>query len=247
MKYDLYYGKPTSYSFAEIVDQFSSKSINSIKTSTIPFLEYWKSTEQRLQLLKKNLNIKSNVLKLCFEYPTPSYKSNKSSMTDLMIIGEKEKIAVEAKYTEVKVKLEMIDKWKLDSKGQYTENRKEVLNHWIKMIKPFLLSQLKVEEIGTLPYQFLHRTASACYENNGTAYVIYQLFYDDETKSKMEKYVSKITDAVKLIQPSEKLKFYIGRIKVRLKDRNIEKESILQELKIRSVYDIQSEVELEKL
>jgi len=237
MKIKLYYGKPTNYDFNEIIDQFSPNSINSVQTSTIPLLDYWKNTQEKIKFLKDKLNLESKNFKLCFEYPTRSYKSKKSSMSDLMIIGENEKIAVEAKYTEVvKIKIKKIEDW-----NNNTEDREKVLDYWIDKITPFVVNQIDKNKIGTIPYQFLHRTASACFENNGKAYVIYQIFYDSQTKEKMGNFISLLKESVENIKPSERLRFYIFSIKVDL-IKEIKKDSVLNFLKNHQLYKFENEV-----
>jgi len=240
MKIELYYGKPAKYDFYEIIDQFNPNSINSIKTSTIPLLEYWKNSQVRIKLLKDRLELNSKLYKICYEYPTKSYKSNKSSMTDLMILGQNEKISIEAKYTEVNEKIELINAW-----NNKTENRENVLDHWIEIIKPYLSNNLSNQvfknKIATIPYQFLHRTASACFENNGKAYVIYQIFYDSHTKIKMDKFISILKKSVEILNPNEKLKFYLYSIEIDLV-KEINKESVLKFIKNNQLYSFKNEL-----
>jgi len=183
MSYKLFFGRPDFTDYNEILDMFSNSKLNSIKTSTVPHVQYWKNTQKAVNVIEKNLDLILNNSELFFEYSTPSFGSNKSSMTDLMIIAQNCKIAIEAKYTEyVKGKYQTISEWYSDGKNK--ENRLNVLEYWKSLISNFS----DCEDLGitsSLPYQFLHRTASACYRNEGYAAVIYQLFYDRENRDKM--------------------------------------------------------------
>ncbi len=201
---EIYYGRPIKQSFSEVIDQFSSKEINSLKTSTLPLLDYWKKTDERIDFLFNKVNIRSSNIQLCFEYPTRSYKSNKSSMTDLMIMCNGIRIAIECKFTEVNMD-ETINKWNKDE----TQNRRKVISHWLNILKPFTSEEISIDSIGELSYQFLHRTASACYNNQKKAFTIYQIFYDNSTQNTMIDFIGMIKRYVKLIKPNENLKFSI--------------------------------------
>jgi hypothetical protein len=79
------------------------------------------------------------------------------------------------------------------------------------MIEPFRKSNGSVDDI---EYQFLHRTASACFETKGQATVIYQLFYNERTKDNLSTYKDGLANYVRLLDPKDNLKFYIWEIEV---------------------------------
>lgn len=234
----IYWGSPKINDYYLILDYFSNTKINSIKTSSVPLAQYWQDSGKKLAELEKNLGFKINNAELCFEYPTKSYGSNRASMTDLMIIGDDLKIAVEAKYTEyAKGDYEAISKW-LES-GSKPENRVKVLKYWKDMIKPF--ADFKEDEINSIPYQLLHRTASACCENNGRAVVLYQIFYDTSTDSKLDKFIKELESARSIIKPKENLHFVINKIKVdkiheEVKEKDFKKEEVFQFMKRGKAY-----------
>ncbi len=87
------------------------------------------------------------------------------------------------------------------------------MTHWKELLSDF--SSINEEKIDSVPYQFLHRSASACYQNQGQAVVIYQLFYDNDTKEKLQDYIDKLSDAVRAIRPSENLKYYVWQMKAK--------------------------------
>ncbi len=203
-----FYGNPKSQEFSEIIDQYSLSGINSIRTSTIPLLQYWKNTDKCINYLFEKLGLTSDKIKICYEYPTRSYKSNKCSMTDIMIIGNNFKIAIEGKYTEVEHKYKTIEEW-----NDSTENRKCVIEHWVKIIGPFLSeltsNEKLLEKLNPFPYQLLHRIASACNNNPELSFVIYQIFYDDKTLRDTEQFIEKLENSLKILRFSEKINIFV--------------------------------------
>ena len=90
-------------------------------------------------------------------------------MTDLMILCDDFKIAIEAKFTEyAKMKTDPIDKWKNNGDK---ENRLKGLNYWTSLISPFS-NGFDNEALQQISYQFYHRTASAC-KDSKRAFVVY--------------------------------------------------------------------------
>ena len=238
MKIDLRFGKPSSYDYGTIIDQFSGTKINTPQTSSIPLVQFWRNTEAKLEELSNNININFQKLYFCFEYPTPSRGKGKSSMTDLMIIDGDNKIAIEAKYTEYrkkKIRTKSIKQW-INEKN--TLNRIEVLNGWTEMIKPFS-NYLDDSLIRDIEYQFYHRTASACFNSNN-AVVIYQLFYDMESFADLEKYIDKLEYYVGLLNPKDNLNFYIWIVETNLiKDEN-EIDNPFLEMKSCNIYNFKN-------
>lgn len=226
------WGNPKKNDYDLILDHFSATNINSIETSSIPLAQYWQNYQKGLSKLSSKLNTTFDNVSLFFEFPTKSFKSNKSSMTDLMIISDYNKIAIEAKYTEYhRSTYETIKDWYKKSKS---ENRLNVLNHWKEIISDF--SNGSIDESSELAYQFLHRTASACYENTNTAYVVYQLFWDEETKTSLKGFEEDIKKYVAIINPNEKLKFFIHKIQITNKAK-VKKDTVFQEMKSKAIYE----------
>lgn len=235
-------------------------SLNSTQTSSLPLVQFWRASGQDCdgkqlnpdaqELLKKFLgeNGTDKDAQLCFEYAVPVHcKSGrgKASMTDLMILTKTHTIALEAKWTECHEPYQTITDWFKDrlKKGSKQENLVGVLNGWIKYINEYL-SKEKLCEIAidgrdnkiipdhyqTVPYQLLHRIASACAEaKNKKATVIYQLFYSDEnssddegwvvvTKGEVEEFAKKLRTAFETLfkgfRESEPIQFSIMITKV---------------------------------
>ncbi len=208
MKIDIRFGQPTPYDYQTIIDQFSGTSYNTFRTSSIPLVQFWKNTKERLNELVDFIELNQTETTLCFEYPTkPKKGKGKASMTDLMIITRDTKVAIEAKFTEYeKGKPELIKEWNKDS----TDNKKLVLQYWKDLIDPFS-NGIDDKALLNVEYQFFHRTASAC-KDTKRAIVVYQVFYDDETKEYLVAYIEKLQNYIKVLNPKENLNFYLWKI-----------------------------------
>ena len=232
-----YYGKPTPNSFSDIVDQYSTKAINSITTSTVPFLNYWKNAEERMPSFLSGLGILSTARTIAFEYPTRSYGTNKASMTDLMVFCDDWRIAIEAKFREIEHRYETIAEWNKER----TENRSRVISHWLEMLSPFVDAVLEEDSIGDIPYQFLHRIASSCEAKHGNASTIYQLFYDKNTEPRIDAFIKILASAAKRLEPRSKLKVWVLKVATELLRPNTDKETVLQTLKTDDLYSFGEE------
>lgn len=235
MSTELRFGHPNPYDFDTILDQFSGTKINSFRTSSIPLVQFWKETDFRLNELFSKIEIPNDKLILCFEYPTkPQLGKGKASMTDLMILSNDSKIAVEAKFTEYKkMTSDPINEWK--KKGANLENKKMVLNYWTSLIRPFSKG-LHTDSLEQISYQFYHRTASAC-KASEKAIVIYQIFYDNETFKFLEKFKNKLREYVRLINPNDKLSFYIWEIEVDQKIKDNKDNEPFTPMKFKNIYE----------
>lgn len=237
MSMELRFGLPYPYDFDTILDQFSGTKINSIRTSSVPLVQFWKETDLRLSELFSKIEVFSDKQVLCFEYPTkPQEGKGKASMTDLMILCDDFKIAIEAKFTEyVKMPSDPISKWKI--KTDNIANKEKVLHYWTSLIQPYS-NGLDDSTLEKISYQFFHRTASAC-KGTGKAIVIYQLFYDKDTYEFLEKFKNKLQAYVKMINPNDRLSFYTWEIKVIQKIRDKNEIDPFTLMKFQNVYEFQ--------
>lgn len=224
MEKGFFYGTPEG-SEELLLDVLSNTNVHSFKTSSIPFTEFWLS--RNAELSKKIINEIDSAIDLknskkCFEYPVyaTTVKNGKTveigrpSMTDLMIITDKYNIAVEGKFTENLY--ETINEW-LSCSSKNSE-KPDVLKSWYNYIRDYCdFDESSLEEIqDKVVYQFLHRTASACYgckENGKTPVVFYQLFFDkNDPKSRQhqENVEKRLKDFASILKFDEtKLKFVI--------------------------------------
>jgi len=155
-------------------------------------------------------------------------------MTDLMILGNHLNIAIEAKFTEYfKNKPQLIKQWLSEGNA---ENRKTVLGYWTSLIKLFSKG-FSEKHLNQVCYQFYHRTASAC-KTFGNAIVVYQIFYDDETKGFVQKYKNEIKNYVKILNPKENLSFYIWEIGVKQLIMDSDNINPFIEMKRNDMYEI---------
>ncbi|UJS16266.1 MAG: hypothetical protein L3J17_10090 [Candidatus Jettenia sp.] len=97
---NLSWGNPTENDFDLILDFYSGTKINSDRTSSVPLAQYWKNTNNAITFIAQKIKLQSNSVSIYFEYPTKSAGRNKSSMSDVMIVSDKCKIAIEGKFTE---------------------------------------------------------------------------------------------------------------------------------------------------
>ena len=212
-----HYGNPNnSNSWEYAASIFAAhESVNSAKTSSLPLVQFWKSKGKSCgfprhvnQFLKEcGLSaIGSEEPCFCFEYPVPVNNEKgakgKASMTDLMILTNQRAIAIEAKWTECESVYEPIGKWK---NSGVAENHNKVLKGWEEYINQYIKGCAcdKITVTDDMPYQLLHRVASACYVamQNGkknNAVVIYHLFYSNqEEHNKAESFANKLENSVR--------------------------------------------------
>ena len=183
MNNNYYFGEPDD-SYDSVLNNLTHTEVHDCETSSIPLADFWHPRNQQgihsfFELIGLGINI--DEVQKCFEYPVfaekNSRKIGKPSRTDVMLIDKKYCMAIEAKYTE---KLyESIERWK-NNRNKFS-TKPDVLSSWYNYIKPYTnfdnseLSKIENEVV----YQFLHRTASACYmceESEKTPVLIYHLF-----------------------------------------------------------------------
>lgn len=104
-----YYGRPEKEgSYESLLSVFSAhESLNSAQTSSLPLVQFWRDDadlDRRVSEIVQGIpGLDIRAAEKRFEYATslpPKSGRGKSSMTDLMILSEHWRVAVEAKYTE---------------------------------------------------------------------------------------------------------------------------------------------------
>lgn len=109
---------------------------------------------------------------LIFEFPVPVQKgTGKPSYTDLAILTSDCFIGIEAKYTEPKY--ESVSSWLGPAPS---ENRKAVLQGWIDLLNRVSTTPLDALTVSGLPYQLIHRAASACFLDRKKRVLVYLVF-----------------------------------------------------------------------
>ena len=259
--YSVYY---PCHSYDQTLDVLSTTKTNSKQTSSLPLADFWHPDRNKVakKQLFSRLGIKQNpqLADYCFEYPTPAYKDgksgksipySKSSMTDLMIIwGDDTRITVEAKYTEYVKEAEyspLLKDWYEKDYPGGAPHRKPIIQCWIDYIhKSGRCKISKADELLEMdfPYQFLHRTASACFDC-AHPILLYQLFYDNKDIAKMKEFEKVLQEcASKLKLDPEKLPFYIVENEVINYPKNWKGDAsgIFNEMKQKSQYQISDSI-----
>ncbi len=194
------YGRRAVANFAELVGSLPDGAVASATRSTIPLLDYWREPGPRLKELARLLGTDAlDEATLTFEYAFPvADGKGKASYTDLMIATSTTAIAIEAKYTEPPY--ESVGSWLGKSP---TQNRQKVLGGWIEKINIVAGSTLDSNLVHSVPYQLIHRTASACSLGRQTQWVVYQVFGGSTD------YVAALTQMAGLLKHAPSLRFAV--------------------------------------
>jgi hypothetical protein len=177
-------------SFDDLIRGLPPDALASPRRSTIPLLEYWRPSCNRLDGLWHRIDCPpAAVSELHFEYEVRvAAGRGKASYTDLMILADEVAVGIEAKFTEppyepVAVWLERKPTHNgCDSRSennQYRNNRLEVLNGWLHAIQKVTSRCIELEAIRELPYQLIHRTASVCSVERPRRCLLYQVFSNE--------------------------------------------------------------------
>jgi hypothetical protein len=177
-------------SFDDLIRYLPADVFASPRRSTIPLLEYWRTSCNRLDGFWHRIDCPpAAVSELHFEYEVPVRAGHgKPSYTDLMILSDEIAVGIEAKFTEPAY--DSVAKWLMrkpadngrDSQLKNEErikNRSEVLNGWLNAIQEVTSRCITPEAISGLPYQLIHRTASVCCVERPRRYLLYQVFSND--------------------------------------------------------------------
>lgn len=156
-----------------LVTAIGDADLNSPRRSTVPLVAYWQDPIVQLTSLQNRLGFPPVAqASFSFEYPvSPRLGRGKPSYTDLMVLAPATAIAVEGKYTEPAY--ERVREWLHVPRDQ---NRCDVLRGWLDMLDEVTGAALTIDAVLHLPYQLVHRAASACFPSATHRAVIYQLF-----------------------------------------------------------------------
>ena len=214
MKKELYFKKKELKNIDDLIVNFNSKEFKSPLRSTIPLLQMYNFEPDNSfglidTILEKNI-------KYIFEYETPVLKGKgRASCTDLMIVSDNSCIAIEAKWTEPPYQI--IKNWLGES-----ENKKLVLEGWVEIISEYCEIHLDSKILYDLPYQLIHRVASACLLNKSQSNIVYLIF--ELNKVKKNYYEQKLSSLSKII--GHKVNFYIANYKIEKLDEQRRLENL---------------------
>lgn len=198
----LKFGNKEAADFEELVDSFPSAAFGSPRRSTVPLLDFMRSPQDRLRELAHTTGLDlSPPAELSFEYAVPVRKGRgKASFTDLHILTTELSVAVEAKYTEPMY--EDVRTW---LRNPPKDNRRLVLEGWLELITQTTGCGLPQRVLLDLPYQLLHRTASACFSARAGQAVIYLVFGKDSAKC----YEKPIRALAELLGSDTRMQFHL--------------------------------------
>jgi hypothetical protein len=172
----IFYNKQEINSIDLIYNKFNKNEFKSPRRSTIPLIVLFKHNQVLDQEFINSNSIPE--IDYIFEHKTSVVKGKGSpSFTDLMIEYSNGCIAIEAKRTEPPYY--KVEKWLSNS-----SNKKLVLEGWLEIINNYTGLKVEISEIQDLPYQLIHRVASACSLMKLHTKIIYIGFDLNERKKK---------------------------------------------------------------
>lgn len=159
--------------FPALLAQYPASEFASPRRSTVPLLGYWRSGAVPLAEFSAAIGVPAaRSAELHFEFEVPVQAgSGKPSCTDLMVLTESAVVAIEAKSTEPRYA--EVATW-LGTPA--AANRSDVLRGWLGLLQRCCGRRITIDDVGHLPYQLVHRAASACYPAGPRRWLVYQLF-----------------------------------------------------------------------
>ena len=274
---EYYKGCPKG-TFREVLDEMKNTKVNGWNTSSIPLAESWqpaylKRWEKILAPHLKGVNLERAFKYL--EFPTEPVLRGKvygqPSMTDLMIMDALDwKVAVEGKFTEyVWGKAQTCADWlkeRMKTRPRLLPYR-FLLRAWVEMIASAKCTDISMPELYKtcmgIDYQFLHRTASACWNTNGSEeqkpVLMYQLFYkagDAAHIAKMEAFKDDLRRAARLLR-LKNMTFLIVSVPITNADKvearyghlvKQENAQLFEDMKLETIYEFDFDhVEVEEV
>lgn len=178
----IYFGNPSPLKcISDAVMLYGSKEFKSPTRSTIPMLSMLIHSRKTFDDIIKVLGMPSDS-NLFLEYTVaPPQGRGKPSHTDAMLISGEHALAIEAKWTEPMY--ESVGTW--INKGENLQNRIDVLNGWLGLLRqPEQMAPLN-EDCTSLIYQMVHRAASVAATSNNPklAYFCFSPSPDKQTAS----------------------------------------------------------------
>ena len=169
----LYWEKTEAPNFDSLLQVIPADVFASPRRSVLPLLDFFRNPESALEALSDATGMElRDAMDLVFEYSVQVQRgSGKASYSDLAIFTPTTSLIIEAKYTEPEY--EPVTHW-LGSPA--TSNRIDVLQGWLDLLRRVSAQPISPTDVADLPYQLIHRAASASYpevERRGLAYLIF--------------------------------------------------------------------------
>ena len=159
--------------FDDLLTRYGRSEFKSPYRSTVPLLSYWREVGHSAMEVGKGLGfVLEAPLVLHFEFEVPVQRgSGYPSCTDLMLRSGETSVAIEAKRTEPRY--ETVKRW---LPPEEDSNRHQVLKGWLELLRAEDGSGPWIGDVQDLPYQLVHRAASACYPDTRNHWLLYQVF-----------------------------------------------------------------------
>lgn len=214
------YSGRTVPSFDALLDQYSRSEFASPRRSTVPLLAYWRGAHRRLAEFSSSTGIPlSESVKLDFEHELPVQQGRgKLSCTDLMIVADGTAAALEAKFTEPRY-----EKVRLRLGQPPKQNRVDVLDGWLRLIGKRVGRRLDIDHMLDLPYQLIHRAASACHPDADSHWLVYQVF--DVTPEKRRMYLDDLRSLADVIGETAGLRLCLVECALKRSDSYVQLEA----------------------
>ncbi len=223
-----------AYNTANEIFDFFYVAKYSNKLDYIPILQYWQD-KLKIKQIEQMLKV-GTIDKIHFDFTGPLKKDvtnifKLDSNTKVLCEGTDFKISVEGKCKDFKT-ASANQKHDYPTIKQMKVGRpaiiQSVINSWLDVVQDFCKPDMT--KIDDLQYQFLLRLVDACNKNSGKAIVLYQLFYEKEN-TLAEKWIDNLRTWKSIINPNERLSFFVQKIQIAPIDASVSTEELLQKVK----------------
>lgn len=190
----VYWESAEAEDFSSLLHLIPDSVFHSPRRSVVPLVDFFRVPRRGLASLAQVIHTDlASAAELRFEYAVPVQRGvGNPSYTDLLVQAPCVSVAIEAKYTEPRY--ETVGQWLGTPRKP---NRQAVLAGWISLIALGSGAELDVEELLNLPYQLIHRTASACYTSASGKRLVYMIFGPDHS----DHYVDDVRALDRLLGP----------------------------------------------
>ncbi len=208
----LKYGNTPISGFRDLISSYPLKEFDSPFRSTVPHLSFWRKPKERIISFCQLIGIAPpSHFKASFEFQVaPVLGRGKPSHTDLMLEWESQAVTIEAKYTEPAYP--KVIQW---LEAGNSVNRLHVLEGWLDLINNATDKKLISSDVLNIPYQVIHRVASACSREADKRIVVYLVF--DGTPQMQDYYSVQLNLLKSLLPQTCTLAFALVNIQIRPK------------------------------
>lgn len=156
----IYFDKKPVANLDDVLSLYDSSEFESPTRSTVPLLSLLKDETGIWKTVMRKLGVIDSGLELHLEFRVDSPQGmGKPSHTDVMVIQDANRVAIEAKWTEPPY--DTVGEWR--GRGLNPTNRRDVMDGWLSLLQPHACRILDIEEFETARCQMVHRAASACH------------------------------------------------------------------------------------